>query len=383
MNASNKYGRYQRQILLSEFGTVAQEKLFQAKVLVVGAGGLGCPALQYLSAAGMGTIGIVDFDLVELSNLQRQTLYSVEDIGKPKVQTAAEKLKAFNPEIRFNIYNIKLDTKNALELLNAYDLVIDGTDNFATRYLINDACVLLNKPLVYGAVLRFEGQAGVFNMADMVTNIKTNYRDLFPEPPDPASAPSCIEAGVLGVLPGIIGTIQAAEAIKIITGIGKPLCNTIISYNLLTNLFYDFMVFPSKEINASIPKNESEFKNFNYDWFCRSYEELHEVTSEKFDVLRMQEKIEVIDVREINELPVVDEFLFTQIPLSSFENSIKDISIKNKIIVFCQSGKRSLAAVKLLHKIFPGCTAYSLKGGIEAWRKYQQKIPALHETKEN
>ncbi|HEY5370093.1 MAG TPA: molybdopterin-synthase adenylyltransferase MoeB [Hanamia sp.] len=371
MISSNKYQRYQRQILLDEFGTAAQEKLFQSKVLVVGAGGLGCPALQYLAAAGVGTIGIIDFDIVELSNLQRQTLYSVNDIGNPKAQIAADKLKAFNPEILFHVHNIKLDSKNALELINDYDVVIDGTDNFATRYLVNDACVLLNKPLVYGSVLRFEGQVGVFNLAEKNTNIKTNYRELFPFPPDPTSAPSCNEAGVLGVLPGIIGTMQANEAIKIITGIGKPLCNTIISYNALTNLFYEFLISPAKEINSSIPKNEEEFKNFNYEWFCGTNQELHEITPAEFDILRTQEKIDIIDVRETDELPKVDEFLFTQIPLSKFEEAMKNISTENKIVVFCQTGKRSQAAMKMLNEKFPAGSLFNLKGGIEAWKKYK------------
>ena len=371
MIPSNKYERYHRQILLNEFGTAAQEKLFQAKVLVVGAGGLGCPALQYLSAAGVGNIGIIDFDMVELTNLQRQTLYSIDDIGKPKTQTAADKLKAFNPDILFHIHNIKLDSKNALEIISDYDVVIDGTDNFATRYLVNDACVLLNKPLMYGAVLRFEGQVGVFNLAEKGTDIKANYRDLFPVPPDPSSAPSCNEAGVLGVLPGIIGTMQASETIKIITGIGKPLCNTIVSYNALTNLFYEFLISPAKEINSSIPKSKKAFREFDYEWFCGSHEELHEITPVEFDILRTQEKLEIIDVREIHELPAVDEFIFTQIPLSTFEGAVKDISTKNKIIVFCQIGKRSLSAVNMLNEKFPGCDAVSLKGGIQAWKKHQ------------
>ena len=371
MIPSNKYQRYQRQISLEEFGTVAQEKLFQTKVLVVGAGGLGCPALQYLAAAGVGTIGIIDFDIVELTNLQRQTLYSIDDIGKSKAQTAVEKLKAFNPEIQFHVYNTRLDSKNALELISGYDIVIDGTDNFATRYLVNDACVLLNKPLVYGAVLRFEGQVGVFNLADKDTNAKTNYRDLFPAPPDPASALSCNEAGVLGVLPGIIGTMQATEAIKIITGIGRPLCNSIISYNALTNLFYEFMISPSKALNSTFPKNEEEFKNFNYEWFCGLHKELQEITPEEFDALRMKEEIDIIDVREIDELPAVDEFIFTQIPLGNFEEAIKNSSVKNKMVIFCQTGKRSLTAVKMLYEKSPVYPAFSLKGGIEAWKKYQ------------
>ena len=374
MSASNKYQRYHRQIVLEGFGIASQERLFQAKVLVIGAGGLGCPALQYLSAAGVGTIGIVDFDVVELTNLQRQTLFNVEDIGKSKAQTAVEKLKAFNPEIVYHVHDIQLESKNALEIIRGYDLVIDGTDNFATRYMVNDACVLLNKPLVYGAVLRFEGQVGVFNLAEKHTNIKTNYRDLFPVPPDPSSAPSCNEAGVLGVLPGIIGTMQATETIKIITGIGRPLCNTIVSYNALTNLFYEFLISPSKEINTSIPKNESAFKEFDYEWFCGVHKEHHEITVEEFDILRLQEKIDIIDVREMSELPEVDNFLFKQIPLSKFEETINDISIKNKLIIFCQTGKRSMTAVKMLNEKIPGCAAFSLKGGIEAWKKYHPEM---------
>jgi len=376
MEDSTKYQRYQRQTVLKEFGTEGQDKLFQAKVLVVGAGGLGCPALQYLSAAGVGTIGIIDFDVIELTNLQRQTLYSVEDLGKPKAATAAGKLKSFNPDILFPVYNVKLETKNALEIIDEYDVIIDGSDNFATRYLVNDACVLLNKPLVYGAVLRFEGQVGVFNLTDQETGCMTNYRDFFPQPPLPSSVPSCNEAGVLGVLPGIIGTMQAAEAIKVITGIGKPLCNKIVSYNLLNNLFYEFSISPAKEVNVNIPKTKLAFLNFNYEWFCGAIDEPLEISPEEFDKLRLKEKINIIDVREIDELPVVVEFLFTQIPLSSFEEAIAEISIDNRIVIFCQTGKRSLAAVKMLTEKFPACMAYSLQGGVEAWKKHCNK--SLH-----
>lgn len=370
MDPSNTYQRYQRQIILEQFGTAAQDKLSLAKVLVIGAGGLGCPALQYLAAAGVGTIGIIDFDLIELTNLQRQTLYTVGDIGKPKAQTAVEKLQAFNPEIKLPFYNIKLTTKNALEIINHYDIVIDGTDNFATRYLVNDACVLLQKPLVYGAILRFQGQIGVFNLVDPKKNHTTNYRDLFPTPPDPASVLSCSEAGVLGVLPGIIGTMQAAEAIKIITGIGEPLCNTILTYNVLNNRFYDFRILPAKEKKTSFPQNDAGFRNFDYEWFC-GYMKLNEITSAEFDSLRKQEELNIIDVRETGELPEVEEFVNKQIPLSKFEEAIKEISIKNKVVIFCQTGKRSLAALKIVKEKFPDATAFSLLGGIEDWKKYK------------
>ncbi len=374
MNNPDKYQRYKRQILLKEFGIAGQEKLLRAKVLVVGAGGLGCPALQYLAATGVGTIGIVDSDLVEISNLQRQILYSVTDIGKPKAEIAAEKLKALNPEIQIQAYQIKMENCNTLNLISHYDIVIDGTDNFSTRYLINDACVLLDKPLVYGAVLRFEGQVGIFNLTTKDTKIKTNYRDLFPEPLSPSSTLSCSEAGVLGVLPGIIGTLQATEAIKIITGIGKPLSNRIVSYNALNNLFYEFSISPSEKVAALIPKNEKAFLDFNYDWFCGISSGNYEITTAEFEKLRVGEKITIIDVREEGELPSVDEFTFIQIPLSRFKEIVPDLSPKNKIIIFCQSGIRSLTAAKLLNEEFNGYHAYSLKGGIIEWKKQHQNI---------
>jgi len=381
MERSNKYQRYHRQTVLKEFGTVAQDKLFQSKVLVVGAGGLGCPALQYLAAAGVGTIGIIDFDVIELTNLQRQTLYNVEDIGKPKAETAAQKLKLFNPDIQFPVYNLKLEPKNALEIIENFDLVIDGSDNFPTRYLVNDACVLLNKPLVYGAVLRFEGQLGVFNLTDNETDSLTNYRDIFPKPPLPSSVLSCNQAGVLGVLPGIIGTMQAAEAIKIITGIGKPLCNKMVTYSLLNNLFYEFSISAAKEKNTAFPKTKSEFLNFDYEWFCGAAHESNEITIVEFEVLRRKEKITIIDIREKGELPLVDEFLFTQIPLSQFEEAVSTISKTNKTVIFCQMGKLSRAAVKLLTEKFPTCQAYSLKGGVEALKKHYHKSAQTSQIK--
>jgi molybdopterin/thiamine biosynthesis adenylyltransferase/rhodanese-related sulfurtransferase len=366
MDSNNN--RYQRQIQLKEIGSVGQDKIAQAKVLIIGAGGLGCPALQYLAAAGVGTIGIVDFDVVEMSNLQRQILYAVDDIGQPKAITAAKKLEALNPEIAIKSYNIQITNKNALEILENYDIIIDGSDNFATRYLINDACVLLDKPLVYGAVLRFEGQIGVFNLEDKETHIKTNYRDLFPKAPDLASAISCNDVGVLGVIPGIIGTMQATEALKIITGVGKPLSNKIISYNALENSFYDFEIVASTSKSIDFPKSRTAFLDFNYDWTCAPNLNIDTLTVEEFDVLRKNEKITIIDVREKGELPFVDEFSFTLIPLSEFENLVSTISQKNKIVVFCKSGQRSLKALKLLKEKYPDCQAYSLTGGIENWK---------------
>lgn len=367
MNSEKTDNKYQRQIILNGFGEAGQNKLSQAKVLVIGAGGLGCPALQYLTAAGVGTIGIVDFDVVELSNLHRQILFTVDELGKPKAQTAAMRLQRLNPDIEIKVYPLQITNSNALEIMAEYDLVLDGSDNYATRYLVNDACVLLNKPLVYGAVLRFEGQVGVFNLENIETKIKTNYRDLFPHPPDAASSLSCSEAGVLGVLPGIIGTLQATEAIKIITGIGKTLANSILTFNALENSFHEFFISPNEEALSIIPKTRIEFESFNYNWFCNSYYD-SEITCDEFEELRKTETISIIDVREMGELPLVTEFTAVQIPLSVFSESIASQSFENKVILFCQIGKRSLTALKLMKKTYPHLMIYSLQGGLESWK---------------
>lgn len=374
MNNSKNYIRYQRQIKLKEIGQLGQDKISKAKVLIIGAGGLGCPALQYLAAAGVGTIGVIDFDVVEMSNLQRQILYTVDDIGQSKAIVAAKKLEALNPEIKIRPYNFQITNKNALEIIEKYDLVVDGSDNFATRYMVNDACVLLNKPLIYGAVLRFEGQVGVFNLEDAVTKIKTNYRDLFPKPPDPMSAISCNEIGVLGVIPGIIGTMQATEALKIIIGLGKPLANKVISYNALENTFYDFEVVVNSNSSIDYPKNVTAFLDYDYNWFCNPNSVVSTMSVEDFDRLRKQEKITIIDVREKGELPVVDEFPYALIPLTEFENLVSTISQEHKIVVFCKSGQRSLSAVRILKEKYPNCEAFSLIGGIENWKKINNKI---------
>ena len=374
MNKENNYNRYQRQIQLKEIGQLGQEKITHAKVLMIGAGGLGCPALQYLAAAGVGMIGIVDFDVIEMSNLQRQILYTVDDIGQSKAITAAKKLSLLNPEIIIDVYNVQITNNNALEILENYDIIIDGSDNFATRYLINDACVLLDKPLIYGAVLRFEGQIGVFNLADETTNSKTNYRDLFPKPPDLDSSISCNDVGVLGVIPGIIGTMQATEALKIITGIGKSLTNKIISYNALENTFYDFEIVANANPSIDYPKNKSSFLNYNYDWFCHSNLNIETISVEEFDNLRTKEKITIIDVREKGELPLVNAFPFTSIPLSEFENKILDIATENKVVIFCKSGIRSAKAIQILKDKLPTCNILSLEGGIENWIKIKIKF---------
>ncbi len=372
MNTKQSYDRYQRQIQLKEFGNDGQQKLLQAKVLVIGAGGLGCPVLQYLTASGVGAIGIVDDDVVELGNLQRQPLYTVNEIGLSKAITAKQKLEQLNPEININAYNERLTVANALNIIRKYDVVIDGTDNFATRYLINDACVLLNKPLIFGAISKFEGQVAIFNCKQ--NNITVNYRDLFPNPPKDGEVLNCAETGVLGVLPGIIGTMMANETIKLIAEIGKPLINRMLAYNALTNQTYELALNVNAEAASLIPKNAATFMQMNYEWLCASSSAIQfEIDAEKFNKMIAASDVEIIDVRELGESPVVTEFAYTQIPLGQLkENSL---NIKNEtVICFCQSGKRSLQAAQLLFDI-AGKTKkiYSLQGGIPAWKK-------LHET---
>lgn len=374
LNSEINHTRYQRQILLKEFGKAGQQKLQEAKILVIGAGGLGCPALQYLAAAGIGKIGIVDFDVVELHNLQRQILYTVEDIGKSKAETAAKKLKALNPDICIDVFNLKITNANALNMIQNYDLVVDGSDNFVTRYLVNDACVILDKPLVYGAVLRFEGQVGVFNLEDKYTHLKLNYRDLFPDSQEAAMALSCNEVGVLGVIPGIIGSMQAAEAIKIISGIGKPLSNKILTYNALTNSFYDIEISASDRDNTLYPKNAETFLNFDYDLHCASANTSNEITMEEFEKLRIANNSTFLDVRETEELPLVTEFKHLHIPLSRLKEELKNISLDKKLIIFCNSGQRSLQAVSLLRESLSSKEIYSLAGGIISWKNKFEKI---------
>jgi adenylyltransferase/sulfurtransferase len=373
MNAIQINNRYERQIALHEFGEAGQKKLAQARILVIGAGGLGCPALQYLAAAGIGTIGIVDFDVVALSNLQRQTLYTVADIGKSKVIVAAKRLEALNPEIKIRTFNLQMTQNNAIEILSEFDVIIDGSDNFTTRYLVNDACVLLNKPLVYGAVLRFEGQIGVFNLFDAETNIKTNYRDLFPNSSKLSEAISCNDVGVLGVIPGIIGTMQATEAIKICAGIGKVLSNKIVTYNALQNTFYDFEIVPNPASQAVIPKNEFEFLNFNYEFFCNTSPFENEISTSVFETFLVSRNCVIIDVREKDELPRIAEFETILIPLNQLKNSLQKIPLEKTVIFICKSGIRSQNAAILLKEKQPQCEIFSLKGGLDSWKKYSNK----------
>lgn len=371
-NTADIQERYSRQLILEDFGEAGQQALLNAKVLMVGAGGLGCAALQYLVAAGVGAIGIIDDDVVSLSNLHRQTLYSTGDIGLPKALKAKQKLHLLNPGINIIAYNERLTTNNALQIFEAYDIIIDGTDNFAARYLINDACVLANKPLVYGAVSQFEGQVAVFNYKKNKENISVNYRDLFPLPPEEDSILNCAEAGVLGVLPGIIGVMQANETIKLITGIGKALVNTILTYDALSNRMYEIELSVNKNSKSLIPADATAFAKMKYEQLCKTVPGGIEIDTKMFDRLIKSHRTSVIDVREYDEVPVVNDFANSRVPLSELRKKMD--AIKNEdIILFCQTGKRSLQAAKLLHDTF-GTTknVYSLKGGIIQWLKEHQ-----------
>jgi len=372
MDRKELYERYQRQVILPGFGDQGQQKLLNAKVLVVGAGGLGCPVLQYLAAAGIGTIGVVDDDVVSLNNLQRQVLYSVSDIGSAKVERAASVLQQLNPDIKIIPYNERLTVQNALNLFDVFDIIIDGTDNFSTRYMINDACVLLNKPLVYGAISQFEGQVSVFNFRQNNNAEPVNYRDLFPHPPKEDDVLSCAESGVLGVLPGIIGTMMANETIKLITGIGETLANRLLTYNALNNQVYQWALPARSGTRSLIPEDEAAFLQMEYEWLCSSERTQSEIDVAIFNDLIAKETVDVIDVREPGEMPAVNDFSNIQIPLSRLAENIFLIK-SDTIVAFCQSGKRSLQAVKILSGIFRSeKKIYSLRGGVVEWKKQKQ-----------
>ena len=325
--------RYARHIILPEIGLEGQQKLKQAKVLVIGAGGLGCPVLQYLTAAGVGVIGIVDFDIVDESNLQRQVLYSTEDIGKHKAEVAQEKLSKQNPFIRLNTYVLHLSSANALEILSLYDIVVDGSDNFATRYLVNDACVILKKPLVFGSIFKFDGQLSVFNYKDGPT-----YRCLYSEPPEEGTMPSCAEIGVIGVLPGIIGSLQANEVIKIITGIGEVVSGTLVLLDALTMQFTSFTISANSE-------NKKIQKLIDYAVFC---ETIQEISAEDLkQKIGKNEDFQLIDVREPEEYQLKN-IGGTLIPLNTLAQNLDKISLEKEVIVHCASGARSKKAISFL-----------------------------------
>ncbi len=360
LSKANITERYHRQMILKGFGELAQAKLGRAKVLVVGAGGLGCPALLYLVAAGVGTIGIIDFDRVSLSNLHRQVLYTMEDIGHPKAVCAAHRLKALNDQVNLITYADRMDPGNCIRILSQFDIIIDGTDNFATRYMINDACTLLEKPLVYGAVSQYEGQVAVFNEGSG----SVNYRDIFPHPPKDGEVLNCAEAGVLGVLPALIGTLQASETIKLITGIGEVLVNRLYNFNILSNQSYTLEISPNPASKALIPANIMAFEKTNYEWLCGSITNDLEISGAAFNELLRQQKPRVIDVREPGESPAITTFAHENLPLSLIQGKLAGLRAET-IVFVCQSGKRSLQAANWLKAINgPVKNIFSLQGGL-------------------
>ncbi|RXK61714.1 hypothetical protein ESA94_01480 [Lacibacter luteus] len=373
MNNDRLYERYQRQLILQGFGAEAQQKLLAANVLVIGAGGLGCPVLQYLVAAGVDEVGIVDDDVVSLSNLHRQVLYNVQMIGRPKVECAVEVLQQLNPQTRFAVYKERLTNKNAATILSRFDVIVDGSDNFATRYLVNDACVLLNKPLVYGAISQYEGQVAVFNVQQN-NERSVNYRDLFPHPPKDGEVLNCAEAGVLGVLPGIIGSMMANETIKLITSTGVLLANKLFTYNTLNNQTYELELSKQAETASLIPPTIETLQQTDYKWLCSTTIVVNEIDATAFNQLIAEGTAAIVDVREKDEQPVVTEFSHMQIPLNSLQQHTAWLT-EDTIVVFCLSGKRSAQAAKQLAEVFGASKKiYSLKGGIQQWMQQQQTV---------
>lgn len=342
---NNEKYRYSRHLLLDKVGEEGQQKLKTAKVLVIGAGGLGCPVLQYLTAAGVGTIGIIDFDVVDETNLQRQILFTINDIGKNKAQIAKDRLEQLNPFVKFEVYPEKLTPKNALSIFTNYDVIVDGTDNFSTRYLVNDACVLTNKPLVYGAIYKFEGQVSVFNYQNGPT-----YRCLFPEPPKAGSVPSCSDVGVMGVLPGIIGTQQANEALKIVLGIGAVLSGKLLMYDALQSSCTTIKIKRSAEQVENVLQLKGDFENIDYDVFCgiTVIQPRQEILPSELKELLNQEDLQLLDVREEWEEPKIINHEVLNIPLHQIPTSLNRIDATKKTVVICQHGVRSLKAIDFL-----------------------------------
>jgi molybdopterin/thiamine biosynthesis adenylyltransferase/rhodanese-related sulfurtransferase len=350
--------RFERQIILPGFGAEAQRRLQDAKVLLIGAGGLGCPILLYLAAAGVGKIGVVDGDTVALSNLNRQVLFGERDLGKNKAESAVRHFHDKYQDIRWEIHPYFITVENAQELLADYDLVIDGSDNFPTRYMVNDACVLLGKPLVFGAIYQHEGQISVFNLGEN----SCNYRDLYPKMPAATEVPNCSETGVLGVLPGIIGNLMALEAIKVLSGFGQPLQNKVLFFNSLSSQTYEVEITPNPDSRLAMPGSITSFEIMDYELACEGIKQL--TWSEAMG--RMGMDVAFVDVRQPGEMPPLECTGLLKIPLSELPSRLTLLEDAEEILFFCQSGVRSQKAAQQLQKEFPEKRIYSIKGGINA-----------------
>jgi len=375
----DEYERYSRHIILPEVGLEGQKRLKAASILCIGTGGLGSPLLLYLAAAGIGRIGIVDFDVVDSSNLQRQVIHATSWVGKPKIESAKNRILEINPNCQVDLYETRLSAENALEIMEPYDVVVDGTDNFPTRYLVNDACVLLNKPNVYGSIFRFEGQATVFNYEG-----GPNYRDLYPEPPPPGMVPSCAEGGVLGVLCGIIGTIQATETVKIILGQGNTLSGRLMLYNALDMKFRELKLRPN-------PERPVIDKLIDYEFFCgipqaKAEEEKRQMAMQEMTVQELKELLDsgaddfvLLDVRNPNEYEIAKIPGSVLVPLPDIESGegvekVKEILNGHRLIAHCKMGGRSAKALGILQEA--GIEGTNVKGGITAWsREVDASVP--------
>ena len=361
--------RYSRHLTLPSFQREGQQRLKAAKVLVVGAGGLGAPLLSYLVAAGVGTVGVVDFDVVDPSNLQRQVLFTEDDVGQLKVTVAIERLRRQNPHVELHAYRTRLTSDNALDIIRDYDIVADGTDNFATRYLVNDACVLLDKVNVYASIFRFEGQVSVFNHANAAGERGPNYRDLFPEPPPPGLVPNCAEGGVLGVLPGIVGSLQANEVLKVASGVGEPLSGQLFLFDAPTLQTRTIALRrrPDNPLNGTHPTQTSLI---DYEQFCgTTAKELPPVKEMSVHELhrrrRAQEDLQLVDVREPYEYEIAN-LGGTLLPLGQMDQWMDRVAADRPVVVHCRSGGRSERAVRrLTERGFNN--VYNLRGGILAW----------------
>ncbi len=368
--------RYSRHLLMPEVGLTGQKKLKAASVLIIGAGGLGSPAALYLAAAGVGRIGLVDFDVVDESNLQRQILHGTSWVGKPKLASAKARLLDLNPDITVETHETVLTSANALEILKDYDIIIDGTDNFPTRYLVNDACVFLGKPLVYGSIFRFEGQATVFD-----ARVGPCYRCLYPEPPPPGLVPSCAEGGVFGVLPGVIGAIQATEAIKLIIGQGEPLIGRLLLYDALSMRFRELRL----RKNPACPvcgENPTIRELIDYEAFCGVPIYEHEVRTE-FDITPQELKamrerdgrqVVLLDVREPHEWEICRLEGAILIPLRELPERLSQLDPTREYVVYCKTGGRSAQAARIMQAA--GLRVRNLRGGINAWsREVDPSVP--------
>jgi sulfur-carrier protein adenylyltransferase/sulfurtransferase len=376
--SNEEIARYSRHLIMPEVALDGQKKLKKARVLTIGAGGLGSPLAMYLAAAGIGTIGIVDFDVVDESNLQRQIIHGTSDLGRPKMESARDRIQDINPNVHVEAFEEALTSENALEIFEDFDVIVDGTDNFPTRYLVNDACVLTGKPNVYGSIFRFEGQASVFYAEEGPC-----YRCLYPEPPPPGLVPSCAEGGVLGILPGAIGTIQATETVKLILGIGEPLIGRLLLYDALSMRFREMKL--RKDHGCPVcGENPTVTELIDYQEFCgipqantqAQADEVPEITVQELKG-RMEngaEKVSVLDVREPHEYEVAN-IGARLIPLGELPERLVELDRDENFAVHCKTGGRSARAVKLMQEAgFQN--VYNVKGGITAWSdKIDPSVP--------